>query len=310
MFTRALNQIFTFLFEVKYREGLGFMRFLLGACLFYLACSRQLNIDQYGLDSIIPRSEALSIYPDFYRPSIEFFFWPDQYAWIFHLIYIVLVFLFMTGLSNRLLMFITWVLAQGFINRNYSILFGADLIGTLFLFYLAFTDCNKYFSLKNRLFDSKKSNSTNYVYNSNSWDNLISSTFFRLMQFQICIIYAYTGFEKLKGATWWDGTALWTVFANPQFVNYDFIFLRNFPLFFALGTFITIVFEVYFPAMVAFKKTRLLWLALGVLFHSSIAILISLWPFSLAMISVYFLFLDKESLSLLKKSMPLVNRYL
>ena len=142
------------------------------------------------------------------------------------------------------------------------------------------------------------------------WNNLVSSTFFRLMQIQICIIYAYTGFEKLKGATWWDGTALWTVFANPQFVNYDFIFLRNFPLFFAIGTFVTIVFEVYFPAMVAFRKTRHLWLGLGIVFHTAIAILISLWPFSLIMMSVYFLFLDKETLHVLKKSMPVVSKYL
>ncbi len=119
------------------------------------------------------------------------------------------------------------------------------------------------------------------------------------MQFQLAIIYMYTGFEKLKGSTWWDGTALCTVFANPQFINYDLIFLRNFPLFFTIGTFVTLLFEVYFPAMMLFKAGRYSFLCLGVFFHLMIGVLLSLMPFSLIMMGTYPLFLDKKDVQII-----------
>lgn len=283
-----------FLFKSASYEQLGLTRIIMCGTLLFLACSRQLNMDQYGLESIIPREKALLIYPEFYRPAFQYFFWPDSMAPMVHIGYILLLLLATLGLSNRILMLITWVIAQGFINRNYSMLFGADLIGTLFLFYLAFTNCHEKYSIKSFFFKAKK-----ILPDEESFSFQVSSVFYRLMQFQLSVIYMYTGFEKLKGSTWWDGTALWTVFANPQFVNYDFIFLRNFPIFFTIGTFITLLFEVYFPAMMLVKTGRYIYLCLGVFFHLMIGVLLSLMPFSLIMISVYPLFLDKKDMEMI-----------
>ncbi len=287
----VFDSIKAFLFDKNGQFQLALMRISLGSTLLYLAISRQFNIDQYNLNSFIPKEEALSIYPDFYRPVLQFFFWPDQWAFVVHLCYILLLFLFILGLSNRFLSIFTWVLAQGFINRNYSMLFGADLIGTLFFFYLSFTNCHDRLSIKSFFKKNKRQEIVSHIFSTK-----LSSVFYRLMQFQIAVIYAYTGFEKLKGTTWWDGTALWTVFANPQFVNFDFIYLRNFPLLFSIGTFTTLIFEIYFPAMVMFKQTRNFWLILGVLFHLSIGLFMGLIPFSMTMISTYFLFIEKEVL--------------
>lgn len=283
LFKELQSKVSVFLFKSENTASLGLMRILLCGTLFYLACYRHINIDQFMEGSLVPRDVALAVFPDFYRPYISFFMWPDSWASVAHLVLIVLYFLNLIGLSNRVLMLVTWAIAQGFIQRNYSMLFGADLIGNLFLFYLSFTQANEFFSVKSKLFKNRK-----VVVDS------LTTVFYRIMQFQICIIYGYTGFEKLKGVTWWDGTALWTVLANPQFTNFDLIYLRNFPIFFAIGTFITIVFEVYFPAMVAFKKTRPYWLAAGVFFHLAIGVLLSLMPFSLVMCSTYFLFVTPQ----------------
>lgn len=272
------------LFENQTPELLGLMRILLCGTLFYLACFRHLNIEQYTAESMIPRDMALGMFPDFYRPFFAFFVWPDRWAASAHLLLMALYLLNTFGLSNRIVMFVTWAIAQGFIQRNYSILFGADMIGNLLLFYLSFTKSNDYFSLKSKILKTTTAK-----------NDLLSSVFYRLIQFQICIIYGYTGFEKLKGVTWWDGTALWTVLANPQFTNYDLIFLRHFPIVFAIGTFVTIIFEVYFPVMVAVRKTRPYWLGSGVLFHLGIGMVLSLMPFSLVMCAPYFLFLSAET---------------
>lgn len=294
MFSNVKNKFFHFLFEAEHPERLGLMRILLCSTIFYLAIFRQFNIDEYTIGSIIPRDSALAIYPEFYRPILQFFFWPDSWAWGMQLFLIILMFFNTIGLTNRFVMFLSWVILQGFINRNYSMLFGADLIGALLLFYLSFTKCSDAYSIKNMFFKKRYINID--AIKTSEISNLVSSVFFRLLQFQISIIYAYTGFEKLKGSTWWDGTALWTVMANPQFTHFDLIWLRQVPLLIVIGTFITLIFEVYFPVMVAYKKTRYLWLGLGVLFHLTIGILLALMPFSLIMISTYFLFIEEDDL--------------
>lgn len=278
-----------FLFGHQHLQQLGVFRFILCGTLFYIACFRQLNIDQYGPLSLIPRDAALNIFPDYYRPFVQWFFWPDSMASAVHLGLIVLLFLGTIGLINRPLMLLTWIIHQGFLNRNYSMLFGADVIGGLFLFYLSFTKSCEFFSLKNVLVKKNNSAKTNHNIS-------LSAIFFRLMQVQICTIYMYTGFEKLKGTTWWDGTALWTVFANPQFSQFDLKFLSHFPIFFAVGTFVSIVFEIYFPAMMLNKKYRNAWLLLGVSFHLGIGILLGLMPFSMVMMATYVLFLPAEKL--------------
>lgn len=275
-----------FLFSRSHFEQLAIFRIMLCSTLFYIACFRQMNIDQLGPNSLIPRELALSVFPDFYRPVVQWFFWPDSYVGTVHMILISLLFLASIGLTNRALLLVTWIIHQGILNRNYAMLFGADVIGGLFLFYLSFTKCNECYSVRRLIFKSESQIQKPV--------DPISSAFFRIMQIQICVIYMYTGFEKLKGNSWWDGTALWTVFANPQFSQYDFKFLSHVPLFFAGATFLSLVFEIYFAPMMLQQRYRNIWLSAGVLFHLSIGILLGLMPFSMVMISTYVLFLKQE----------------
>jgi len=294
-FKRKIND---FLFSEGHFEKLGLFRFVLCSVLLYIACYRQLNVDQFGPDSIVPNGQALNLYYDYYRPFLQLFFWPDDMAWLVHGIYIFLLIIATLGFSNRILMLLTWIIAQGFIQRNFSLLFGADVIGNLFLFYLSFTRCHESFTLKKYLFRNKTPE-----FNSNLFSDQLSTVFFRLLQFQLVTIYTYTGFEKLKGNSWWDGTALWTVLVNPQFTSFDLLFLRDFPLFFAIGTFVTIIFEIYFPVMVIFEKTKYFWLFLGIVFHLMIGLLLGLMPFSIVMIATYVLFVDKKFLNKLFASL-------
>ena len=292
VFNKYINSFSQMLFNQSRFYNLALMRVLLCGTLLYMDLWRHLVVYFFGPESIIPRDQALSVYPEFYRPLFTYFFWPDQWASSVHIVLIGLLFLATIGFSNRILLFMTWIIYQGFLHRNFSVHFGADMIGGLFLFYLSFTRCFEYFSVKKIIFNRSVTPS----FDADKFSDQLSSVFFRLMQIQISVIYMYTGFEKLKGTSWWDGTALWTVFANPQFSVFDMVWLKNFPLFFAIGTFTTLVFEIYFPVLVYFQKTRLFWLALGVLFHLMIGFFIGLMPFSLVMISTYFLFLSRSNM--------------
>jgi len=282
MMKKLWNHWEQFWFAPQNLLGLAFMRILLCGTMVYMYMVRLYNIDYYGDNSWIPRSLALEAMPDLYRPLFLWCFWPDSWNLAMHILLVVLLVLLTLGVGGRWLMGIAWIIDAGFIQRNYSVNFGADIIAALFLFYMSFTQSCERLSILN-LWRKKTSFRKS---------DTLSSLMIRMMQVQICVIYAYTGWEKLKGGSWWDGTALWSVMANPQMTTMDFSFLRNIPWSIPVIAYLTILFEVYFPAMVAWPKTRTLWLSLGLFFHAGIGVFMGLGPFATTMVSTYFLFMD------------------
>lgn len=272
---------------------LAVFRILVCTTMFQMYFSRQFDVETYyGAGSFIPRSISLSLAPEFYQMSYPWFFWPDEWASPVHALFVLSLFLLIFGIGGRALTLLAWILHMGFLYRNYAVAFGADLIGGIFLFYLAGTlSCSK-LSLWS-WWRTKKSGMNLPEPNS----DLGTRVFYRLIQIQLCVIYAFTGYEKLKGGSWWDGTALWTVLANSQISAFDFVWTRNFPTAIAIATFTTIVFEIYFPVLVWFEKTKRFVLGLGLFFHVGIGIALALPTFSAVMLAPYVLFLKEEEVA-------------
>jgi len=287
MLNRVLKSWDHFWFAPRKLINLALMRVLLIGTMLHLYFLRSWNIAYFTDQSFMPRALALESIEEFLRPTWAWFFWPDSMAGAVHGVYVLCLLLLFLGIGGRALALFAWVLHMGFLDRNYAALFGADVISGVFLFYLAFSDSCARLSVLN-LFKKKKPVRLE--------SDFLTSAMMRMMQFQICIIYAYTGFEKLKGMSWWDGTALWSVLANPQMVNMDWSFLRHIPLVIAIGSFTSVIFEIYFPAAMLNPKFRMPWLVLGLFFHLSIGLIMGLMHFSLVMISTYFLFLSPDLL--------------
>jgi hypothetical protein len=282
--------------------NVGVFRFVLCSTLAVLYFFRTWNInDLFTEGGMVQFDMALKMIPDFYKPPFLIYFATDSTVHAVHFLLVASLSLLALGIGGRPLALLAWILDAGFIQRNYSAVFGADLIGSIFLLYLAFTQSCHRFSILN-LFRPRGITDS----------DIVSSVFVRIMQLQICIIYAYTGFEKLKGQSWWDGSALWTVLGNPQMTVTDLSFAAQFPLIISAVTFITIIFEIYFVALVVSRKTRPWVLLTGVLFHSGIAVIMNLHSFAIIMMSTYILFLDSETLErlvrLLRAKLPLVAR--
>lgn len=289
---RAWSAWDSFWFGSKDLTALALVRISLGLTMLLMYLSRQGDVARfYGENSIVPRELTNELIPEFYRMTFQWFFWPDAMAGSVHALFVFLLLLVTLGVGGRILILAAWVLHMGFLYRNYSVAFGGDLIGGIFLFYLAGTQCCERLSLWNYLRGKKGAEVS----------DLATNVFYRLIQLQLCVIYAFTGFEKLKGLTWWDGTALWTVFANSQLTIIDLSWMRAFPTVIALLTFSTIVTEIYWPALVWNKKLRLPVLLVGVAFHSGIAIVMALPTFAAVMLSPYWLFVPADLLSKLRR---------
>ncbi len=196
------------------------------------------------------------------------------------------------GILTRASAVVAFILHVSFIHANIGAVYGVDLIFTFFLFFFCLAS--------DRVRDGQEG--------PRAW---ISSMAFRFGQIQLCVIYAFSGWEKLKGAAWWNGEALWAVIANPQMARFDFSWLAHFPLVLVFVAYLTLIWEIYFPVLIWLPRWRWPTLIVGVLFHLSIVGMMKLAFFGLMMISVYLLFLTpREVVSLLTvlRRIPLMSR--
>lgn len=118
----------------------------------------------------------------------------------------------------------------------------------------------------------------------------------RLSQIQLCVIYFYAGVKKLLGPAWWQGDAIWNMVANPVVARFDWTWMGHVPLLILGLTYLTVLWETYFPVLIWTRAGRLPMLVVGVFMHLGIATTMALPCFGFAMMSIYFLFLtDSEA---------------
>lgn len=271
--------------------NVGLFRMIFAFVLFAMYFLRFQNVELFFYNSgLLDSADALSILPDYFRTSVPIFFHSDAANYWGHVIYLVMLFLLGLGVVGRWGTWIICALSLSFLQRNFPLVYGADLFSHFWLFYLSFIQHNKHWSVLNL----KKGWRPSTLPQVDS--DMVSSAFIRLIQIQLCLCYAYTGLEKFKGTQWWDGSAVWTVIGMQELVTADLTFLRNMPVLIALISMSTVIFEVYFIFAVWNKKLRPYWLSFGFMFHFSTAILMTLWFFCCVMVLPYLLFFDSLKL--------------
>lgn len=264
--------------------NLAVFRLVFCGTMFVLYLSRQVDVTLYFTDKgILPKAMSSEVLMEFFRSPIQLTFWNDSLVPWMHGLLVLSFLLLCLGIGGRAIAWLALLLEISFLQRNYAVAFGVDQIGVIFTFYLAMTQSCERLSLTQLWKKNQKEISS----------DIFTSTFYRLIQIQLCVIYAFSGFEKLKGSTWWDGTALWTVFANSQMVVADFTWMRQLPWLISIITFSTVIFEIYFTPLVWNANTRKYILGMGVLFHIGIAFTMALYSFAVIMIAPYVLFLPE-----------------
>jgi hypothetical protein len=271
-----------FWFESDHREPMQAFRVCLSAILFFFYLSRtgdlELFYTEHGLLSadiareIMPMDHRYSLF-DWVPAAVQL---PAVKIAHWGLLGALLALAF--GWAPRLAAIIAFALHLSFIHRNMMVMFGVDMIGTFFLFYFCLADGRREVPARP------------------DFRSMLGSVAFRLAQIQVCIIYAYSGLEKIKGPLWWNGEALWSVLANSQLARFDFSWIASFPIVIVLATYSTLLWEIYFPALVWARPLRPWMLSFGVALHLGIAIAINIWWFGFLMIATYLLFVEPRSL--------------
>lgn len=116
----------------------------------------------------------------------------------------------------------------------------------------------------------------------------------RLIQIQIALVYFVSGFWKVFGPPWWDGSALYYALDNSAFSRFgvpDWAWLR---IPFTATTLAVAWWEFLFPALVTWKRTRRATLLFGVALHGLILVFMNIGLFPFVMVGLYPVFLKPD----------------
>lgn len=283
-FFRAWNR---FWFEKSDAQllTLGVFRATFYSVMFFFYFTRAFDVEFFYSDAgIMPSWHRVNLEMFRYHPTILDAVKSIPALHAIHSLFLLFMLGSALGIFTRFCTIAAFVLHLMFINRNMSVMFGADMIGTFYMFYMCFARSGARFSIDRKLGLSQRGQS------------VLSHVAWRLMQIQLCVIYGFSGLEKLKGTRWWDGSALWDVLSIGNMQRWDLSFVANVPIALAANVYVVLFWEIYFPVLIWNKKLRNFMLFFGFVMHLGIFLFMNLPGFAFMMISLYILFLSPEDL--------------
>ncbi len=174
--------------------------------------------------------------------------------------------------------------------RNPAVLYGADSVARIWLFYLLLMPCGRAWSIDatrariragGRAFRERPASME-------SWP-------VRLLQFQVALVYLATGVSKFYGSDYHEGTALWFALANPTYSRF-YLFaepvLSSVAPVLAVLSIVTLWWELAFAFMLPFRFTRRVALGIGVFVHGGIFIAMKIQFWGPLMLLSYFSFVS------------------
>ncbi|MFF0745059.1 HTTM domain-containing protein [Streptomyces sp. NPDC004111] len=123
--------------------------------------------------------------------------------------------------------------------------------------------------------------------------NLLHNAALLVIMAEVCFVYATAGWYKVQGSRWQDGTAIYYPLHLDYFTPWPGLsgLLATSGVMVMLVTYGTVIVQVAFPFTLFNRRVKNVLLALMIVEHASIAVLLGLPFFSLAMIAADAVFL-------------------
>lgn len=228
-----------------------------------------------------------------------------RFVWLIHGLHLLAIVAFTVGYNTRVFAVVTWLAGLAYIHRSQPYLFGQDTMMNLCLTYLMLSPCGAKWSV-DRWLARKRAEATGTPLPP-VVPSVSAGFVLRVFQIQYCLMYFSAGLAKLKGSSWWDGTAFFACMANPEFspmhVDAYRAFIRWLCQHRALWEIVgvatsafTLLTEIPFPYLV-WTKMRPVVLAAALLMHTGIAILMGLSVFSLFMFALILCFFPADAIN-------------
>lgn len=267
-----------FWFRPAAPHTLCLIRILAGAMLFYTHLVWTIGLEDFlGANAWFDRATARELSGQYYVWSPLFHFDHPVALWCYHLASVVVMFLLMVGFKTRVTSVLAWLFAVSYCHRLQGALFGLDQTNTMLALYLMVGESGAVYSIDRWL--ARRRGEAETVNN-----NVSTNIAIRLMQIHLCVIYFFSAVGKMKGESWWDGSAVWFAVANLEYQSADLTWLAHYPFLIAAFSHVTVFWELSYAALVWPKQTRPLMLAIAVGVHGGIAAALGMITFGMAML--------------------------
>lgn len=194
----------------------------------------------------------------------------------------VVITLFTAGVASRVTAPLAWAIAVSTTQRNPIIIHGFEQVLTLWLFYLAVSGSSGLAYSIDRLMAVRRRGSHSPML------SVAANVGIRMIQITLAILYGAAGVAKLRGGSWWDGSAIIKILGNAEFRPFNMtwivglpagVYLLNLAAHLALWT------EVLYPVLIWKPAFRRWVLGAVVAMHAGIALTMGLTEFSLVMLA-------------------------
>ncbi|MET9662424.1 HTTM domain-containing protein [Streptomyces sp. NPDC006510] len=222
-------------------------------------------------------------------------------AWfqvIFHL-GIIGALMVMLGIGGRIGLAVHWIFLWSIYERQTVLLDGGDNLAYLVIIMLLLTRCYDRFSFPTGIGEKIVNRLPSQM---RAIGDPLHNIGVVAIALQVCLVYIVSGLYKVQGQMWQDGTALFYVLRVPEFTFpalSHFVYENDFLVF--SGTYVTVLFLVYFPLGILVPALRPWAAVMSIGFHLGIALLMGLTGFALTMVACDLVFLSRgldEAISL------------
>jgi uncharacterized membrane protein YphA (DoxX/SURF4 family) len=200
----------------------------------------------------------------------------------------------MVGYWTRLAAVATWSLTLFFASANPNITNAGDTIRGIGLFYLMLCPCGAIWSV-DRVRQASLPCQTGVMAGKDARPTHVWPWPLRLLFIQLCVIYFMSGLYKLTGGDWVRGESLRYILSDLTLTRFSMAMLPIPQGVLQLLTWSVVTWELAFPALVLFRRTRRPALCAGVAFHLGIFALLELGSFSLHVLCLYLPLLPWEN---------------
>lgn len=262
---------------------LGLIRILAGAMMFYTHLVWSLDLVAFfGPNGWLSPAAVGVLQQQSFAWSYLWLVPSPAALWAVHIAALAVFVLLTVGLFTRMAAVLAAVAVLSYVSRAPGALFGLDQINLMLALYLAVGPSGDAYSVDRLIRRRRAARSGQAI--ADVEPSVGANIALRLIQLHMCVIYAFAGTSKLMGASWWDGTAMWQAFASLEYQSLDMTWLARWPRTVNLLTHVTIIWEVYYCALIWPRRTRPWMLALAVPLHLGIGLCLGMMTFGTIML--------------------------
>ncbi|MCA9217765.1 MAG: HTTM domain-containing protein [Planctomycetales bacterium] len=270
-------------------QTLAAIRIMGGAMLVYTHVVYAIDLNAFvGADSWISSDLSREIHSGGTASSFLWYVQSPPVMWIVHAVSLVVLFCLMIGFMSRIAAALALCITVSYSHRLIGAQFGLDQVNAMLAMYLIVGPCGAAYSVDNWL--AKRKSGTNRAHQ----PTVSANVAIRLIQCHMCIMYLFAGIAKMRGGTWWDGSAVWFAIASFEYQSLDATWLGRWPHVIALLSHVTVFWETFYCVLVWPRLSRPIILVLAVAVHGGIAMYLGMITFGLAMLIGNFAFIEPK----------------